>query len=110
VTFHSFRVFITTIAASAITVSVAPGLTVKSSIPDVKVDGLKNLKVTTTVSNTSDEVPKFLNDPREVLNSFPENGFSDTNTIGSRPLFNGAKVSHASSLLEFCTHVPCLRF
>ena len=81
---------------SAVTVSAAPGLTVKTSTPNPNVDGLGNLKVTTTVTNTGDKTLKLLNDPRGVLNTFPENTFIVTDTTGSRPSFNGAKVDDAS--------------
>ena len=59
---------------------------------DVHVHGLDNLKVTATIFNTGDETLKLLNDPRGVLDSFPENSFSITDATGSRPEFDGAKV------------------
>ena len=83
--------------ASAIAVSADPSLTVKASTSNVNVDGLENLEVTTTVFNAGDETLRLLNDPRGVLDPFPENTFSITNAVGSRPLFNGAKVWHTSS-------------
>jgi len=78
-------------------VSAAPSLTLKTSTPDVNVSGLENLKVTTTITNTGDGTLKLLNDPRGVLNTFPENTFIVTNPAGSRPSFHGAKVNHPSS-------------
>ena len=93
------------LVASAIVVSAAPGLTVKASIPNTDVDGVENLKVTTTVTNTGDETLKLLNDPRGVLSFFPENTFSITDPTGSRPLFTGAKVNYASGYLtKACVH------
>ena len=68
--------------ASAVIVSAAPGLTLKTSIPNVNVDGLESLKVITTVTNTGDETLKLLNDPRGVLESFPENSFTITAVDG----------------------------
>ena len=82
------------LVASTVAVSAAPGLAIKTSTPNLEVDGLENLRVTTTVINTGDETLTLLNDPRGVLNPFPENTFSITNATGSRPLFNGAKVNH----------------
>ena len=82
------------LVVSAIAVSAAPGLTLKTTTPTVNVDGLQNLKVTTTVTNTGDGTLKLLNDPRGVLNSFPENSFTVTNPSGSSPSFTGAKVNH----------------
>lgn len=83
--------------ASTVVVSAAPCLTVKTSTPNIEVNGLENLRVTTTVINTGGETLKLLNDPRGVLNSFPENTFSITDPTGSRPLFNGAKVNYRSA-------------
>jgi len=86
--------------ASAASVSATPSLTLKTSISDVNVNGLENLKVTTTVTNTGDGTLKLLNDPRGVLNTFPENTFNITNPAGSRPSFHGAKVNQRSCFLS----------
>jgi len=83
--------------ASATSVSAARSLTLKTSTPDVNVSGLENLKVTATITNTGDVTLKLLNDPRGVLNTFPENSFNIANPVGSRPSFHGAKVNHPSS-------------
>ena len=90
----SLRDFFIALVVSAVAVSAAPGLTVKASTSSVNVDGLENLKVTTSVTNTGDEALKLLNDPRGVLNIFPEDTFTVTDASGSRPSFNGAKVIH----------------
>jgi len=95
----SLRASLVVLVASAIGVSAAPSLALKTSIPNVNVDGLENLKVTATITNTGDETLKLLNDPRGVLNPFPEDTFSIANTAGSRPSFNGAKVNHAFGFL-----------
>ena len=84
------------LVASAAAVSAAPGLTLKTSTPNVDIDGLENLKVTTIITNTGDETLKLLNDPRGVLDSFPENSFTITDASGSSPSFNGAKVDYPS--------------
>lgn len=94
--FSSLHAPLVVVLASAVAVSAAPGVTVKISTPNVEVDGLENLKLTTTVTNTGDETLKLLNDPRGVLSSFPENSFGVVNATGSRPVFNGAKVNHPS--------------
>ena len=95
----SLRASLIALVASAVVVSAGPGLTVKTSTPNAKVDGLGNLKVTATVTNTGDQTLKLLKDPRGVLNTFPENTFSITGAVGSSPSFNGAKVDHASGYL-----------
>ena len=91
--FSSPRASLLVLLASTVAVSAAPGLSVKASTSSLIVNGLENLKVTTTVTNTGDETLKLLNDPRGVLNSFPENTFSIADAAGSRPAFNGAKVN-----------------
>jgi len=83
--FSSLHASLVALVASVVAISAAPGLTVKASIPNAKVDGLGNLKVTTTTTNTGDETLKLLNDPRGVLDTFPENNFSITDATGSRP-------------------------
>ena len=88
----SLRASLVALVASAVAVSAAPGLVIKTPTSSLDVGGLENLKVTTTVINTGDETLKLLNDPRGVLNSFSENSFSITDAAGSRPLFKGAKV------------------
>lgn len=98
------------LVVSALAASAAPSLTVTASTPNVDIDGLENLKVTTTVTNTGDETVKLLNDPRSVLHSFPENSFYITNSTGIRPPFSGAKVYQAyGCLINLCAHAfgPC---
>ena len=92
----SLRAALVVLIASAVAGDAAPGLTIKTSAPNAEVHGLQNLKVTVTILNTGDETLKLLNDPRGVLDSFPENSFTITNGAGSHPSFNGAKVSHLS--------------
>lgn len=96
------------LVASVIRVSATPSLTIKASTPHTDVDGLENLKVITTIINTGDETLKLINDPRGVLDPFPEDSFIITNTAGSRPLFDGAMVNYASSYPNN-THL-CFRF
>jgi len=72
----SVRASLVALIASAVAVSAAPGLSLKTSTHDANVDGLENLKVTTTIINTGDETLKPLNDPRGVLDPFPENSSS----------------------------------
>lgn len=62
---------------------------------DVDIGGL----TTTTVSDTGGKEIKLLKDPRGILDSFPEDSFTITNSTGSHPSFNGAKVSRASCYL-----------
>lgn len=96
--FRSLLVALVTYAAvvsAAPAVSTAPSLTVKTSGPDVNVDGLNSLKVITTITNTGDETLKLLNDPRGVLSPFPENAFAVTDPSGSRLPFGDAPVNHA---------------
>ena len=68
----------------------------KISTPNVDVNGLENLKVITTVTNTGDETLKLLNDPHGVLYAFPANTFTITFPAGPNPEFIGAMVHHPS--------------
>ena len=102
----SLRASLIALVASAVVVAAAPGLTVKTSTSNAKVNGLENLKVTTTVTNSGDQTLKLLNDPRGVLNTFPEDSFSITCASGNSPAFNGAKVNPCVWLLgeRGCAH------
>ena len=94
-----------TFVVSAVVASAAPSLTLKTSTHNVNVDGLENLKVTTTITNTGDETLKLLNDPRGVLDAFPANTFTITDPTGSGPSFNGAKVGRPSGYpRDACAH------
>ena len=84
-----------TVSARA-SISATPSLTVKISTPNVNVVGLKNLKVTATITNTGRNTLKLLNEPRGVLSTFPDYSFTINNATGSSPSFKGARVSHAS--------------
>jgi peptidyl-Lys metalloendopeptidase len=58
------------------------------------VTGVSNLKVTTTVTNTGDEMLTLLKDPRGVLDTFPAESFAiQHETSGVSPGFIGARVS-----------------
>ena len=101
----SLRASLVVLLASALVVSAAPAVsdvpsvTVKTSTTNVNVDGLQNLKVTTTIVNTGGETLKLLKDPRGALNSFPENTFTITGPTGFQPSFNGARVNRRSGYL-----------
>ena len=98
--FSSLHAPLVTLVAYVVLVSsspsVAPRLTVKTSTSDLNIDGLENLNVTTTVVNTGGVFLKVLNDPRGVLNPFPENSFTFVNPSGSQPSFVGARVNHTA--------------
>ena len=83
-----------------------PGLTLRTSTPNIKVDGSENLKVTSTGINTGNETLELLNDPRGALSSLPKNAANVTPAADSYPLSNGAKVNHPSGYLkDLCAHV-----
>ena len=107
----SLRAALAILVPSVVAVNAASSLTVKTSVPNVEVDGLQNLKVIVTVSNTGNEILKLLNDPRGVLSSLPEHSFTVTNAAGSHPRFSGAKVNHPSgSLADVCANAFCSYF
>ena len=90
----SLRATLIALAASAVAVSAAPGLSLKVAGPEA-VDGVENLKVSTTVTNTGDETLKLINDPRGALNTLPTNTFAITTDAGESPAFVGAKVKYS---------------
>ncbi|KAI1782550.1 peptidyl-Lys metalloendopeptidase [Ganoderma leucocontextum] len=70
----------------------APGLSLKVTGPDA-VDGVENMKVITTLTNTGDETLKLLNDPNSVLHTLPANTFTITTDDGASPSFTGVMAS-----------------
>ncbi|KAF9010206.1 peptidyl-Lys metalloendopeptidase [Cyathus striatus] len=89
----ALRATLIALAASAVAVSAAPGLSLKVAGPDA-VNTVANLKVSATVTNTGDETLKILNDPHSPLSKLPANTFDITNDAGARPSFTGAKVKY----------------
>ena len=90
----TLRATLIALAASAVAVSAAPGLSLKVSGAEA-VDGVQNLKVSTTITNTGDETLKLINDPRGVLNTLPSNSCAISTDSGASPSFVGAKVKYA---------------
>lgn len=80
------------LVASALLVAADPGLSLKVAGPDT-VEGVKNLKVVATVTNTGDQTLKLLNDPRGPLSKLPADTFSITDSSGKSPKFTGIKVT-----------------
>ena len=88
----TLRSTLVALVVSAVAVSATPGLTLTLSGAD-KVDGVNNLKITTTVKNTGDETLKLLNDPRGILNKLPTEAFQITHSeSGESPVFTGVRV------------------
>lgn len=92
----SLRATLVALVATAAAVSATPGLSLKVTGPEA-VDGVQNLKVATTLTNTGDETLKLLNDPRSALHTLPANTFSITTDSGESPSFIGAKVKYVPS-------------
>ena len=82
--------------SAAPAISSSPSLTVKTSTSNDNVGGPENLKVTATIVNAGGEALKLLNDPRGVLNPFPEDTFLIIDPSGSHPSFIGATVNYKS--------------
>jgi peptidyl-Lys metalloendopeptidase len=59
------------------------------------VNGVENLKVVATVTNTGDQTLKVLNDPRGPLSTLPANTFDITDSAGARPAFTGIRVKYS---------------
>ncbi|KAL0566820.1 hypothetical protein V5O48_015184 [Marasmius crinis-equi] len=73
-----------------------PGLSLAVHGP-AEVDGVHNLKVTATLTNTGNETLKLLNDPRGPLSHIATNTFSILSSSGSKPNFNGVKLKYVPS-------------
>ncbi|KAI0766464.1 peptidyl-Lys metalloendopeptidase [Trametes elegans] len=89
----SVRAALLALTASASLVAAERGLSLKVSGPEA-VDGVDNLKVTTTLTNTGDETLKLLNDPRGPLHTLPANSFAITTDSGDSPSFIGVKAKY----------------
>ncbi|KAG5635485.1 hypothetical protein DXG03_005381 [Asterophora parasitica] len=92
----STRATLIALVASAVAVSAAPGLSVKVSGP-AAVNGVDNLKVTTTVTNTGDEILRILNHPNSPLSKLPAETFTVTDASGASPAFTGIKAKYVPS-------------
>ena len=91
----SVRSALVALAASAIAVSATPGLTLKVTGPEA-VDGVNNLKVEATVTNTGDETLKLLNHPLSPLSKLPTETFTIAHEdSGAAPQFSGIKVKYS---------------
>ncbi|TFK72462.1 deuterolysin M35 metalloprotease [Pluteus cervinus] len=105
----SVRTALFALAASAVAVSAAPGLSLKVTGPSA-VNGVSNLKVSATLTNTGDETLKVLNDPLSPLSTIPANTFAITNADGASPSFAGVKAKfvpqRAAELGSYVTLAP----
>ncbi|KAM5535102.1 hypothetical protein V8D89_011188 [Ganoderma adspersum] len=90
----SLRAVLLVLAATASAVSAAPGLSLRVTGPGA-VDGVENLQVFTTVTNTGDETLKLLNDPNGVLSPLPADTFTITTDDGASPSFTGVRVKYS---------------
>ena len=77
-------------------ISTVPSLTIRTSTPNVNIDGSESLKVATTIANTGNGTLNLLNGPRGVFNSLPEDSFNVTGPSGPRPSFSGSSVNRVS--------------
>ncbi|KAI8981241.1 peptidyl-Lys metalloendopeptidase [Trametes punicea] len=87
------RTTLVAVAAFVAAVSAERGLSLKTSGPSA-VNGVDNLKIVTTLTNTGNETMKLLNDPRGALHMLPTNTFNITKDSGESPGFIGAEVKY----------------
>ncbi|KAF9523095.1 peptidyl-Lys metalloendopeptidase [Crepidotus variabilis] len=80
-------------ASLAVAIAADPSLSLKVSGP-AAVDGVDNLKIVTTLTNTGAETVKVLNDPNGPLSKLPTNTFTITDASGTTPAFNGVKAKY----------------
>ncbi|EPQ60339.1 peptidyl-Lys metalloendopeptidase [Gloeophyllum trabeum ATCC 11539] len=81
------------VAFGTLSASALRDISVKVSGPDT-VDGVDNLKVTATITNTGDETLKLLNDPYSPLSRIPTDTFRITTEAGETPQFIGVKAKY----------------
>jgi len=75
----------------------SPGLSVHISGPQT-VQGIENLILVTTMTNTGDETLKLLNDPRSLLSNMSTDTFIVRDAAGRRPSFHGIRVKYIPSV------------
>ncbi|KAF7793438.1 hypothetical protein EIP86_004550 [Pleurotus ostreatoroseus] len=93
----SLRSILFAVVASSIAASATPGLELRLSGAD-EVNGVDNLKITTSLTNTGDSTLKLLNDPRGPLNKLPTETFMIIHDSGAAPDFIGAKGKYVPSI------------
>ncbi|KAK7037551.1 hypothetical protein VNI00_011043 [Paramarasmius palmivorus] len=78
---------------AATIVAAETSLSLKVSGPQ-NVDGVHNLKVLATLTNTGSDTLKLLNDPRSLLSKAPTNTFLIKSENGYTPSFHGLKMKY----------------
>ncbi|ESK92197.1 extracellular protease [Moniliophthora roreri MCA 2997] len=79
---------------SATAIAAEPSLSLRVSGPQ-DVDGVHNLKVVATLTNTGNDSIKLLNDPRSLLSKAPANTFNIKNEKGDSPSFHGLRMKYS---------------
>lgn len=85
----------TLIALSVAAASATQELSLKVSGPEA-VDGVQNLKVKTTITNSGDETLKILNDVRGPLSTMETDTFDISSASGAAPAFTGIKAKYVA--------------
>ena len=94
--FHSLRATLIALAIATPSVYATPTLSLKVTCPRT-VNGIEDLKVTTTVTNTRGKTVKILNGPNTITDSIPTNKFMIINTDGFSLDFIGVSAKHSPS-------------
>ncbi|TFK98810.1 deuterolysin M35 metalloprotease [Pterulicium gracile] len=79
--------------AFAATAAASPGLSFSVSAPK-SIEGVANLKLSSVLENTGDEVIRVLNDPQTPLSKLPTKSFTVTGSAGGHPSFRGAHAKY----------------
>ncbi|TRM66498.1 hypothetical protein BD626DRAFT_451525 [Schizophyllum amplum] len=87
------------IALSAITASATQSVSMKVAGPSDVTD-VENLQITTTITNTGDEMLRLVNDPKSPLSTMPADTFAITNSAGAAPKFVGIKAKYSMEVLS----------
>ncbi|KAG5646338.1 hypothetical protein DXG03_003661 [Asterophora parasitica] len=70
---------------------------VRDRVGPAAVNGVDNLKVVTTVTNTGNEALRILNEPRSPLSTLPADTFRITAASGASPAFTGIRAKYVAA-------------
>jgi peptidyl-Lys metalloendopeptidase len=82
---------------AAAEVVAVPSLSLRVSGPQ-SVEGVENLKLVTTVTNTGNETLKLLKDPNGPLSKIQTRTFDIRDATGKQPRFTGTKLKYIPSM------------
>ncbi|KAF9554411.1 hypothetical protein CPC08DRAFT_727182 [Agrocybe pediades] len=88
---HIFFIF----ASLAVLAAASPSVLLKIQGPDI-VNGVGNLRVVTTLTNTGDDISRLLDQPGTVLSKLPTHNYRITHESGAQPSFTTVLAEYSS--------------